>query len=41
MASWVILDIESIEKDSNDYLDLQNTKVQNNQKYNFDEAKKG
>ncbi len=23
-----------------DYLDLQNTKVQNNQKYNLDEAKK-
>ena len=36
-----ILDIESIEKDSSDYLDLQNTKVQNNQKYSLDEAKKG
>jgi len=35
-----ILDIESIEKDSSDYLDLQNTKVQNNQKYNLNEAKK-
>jgi hypothetical protein len=32
--------IETIEKDSNDYFDLQDTKIQNNQKYNLDEAKK-
>ncbi len=34
-----ILDIESIEKDSIDYIDLQNTKAQNNKKYNLSEAK--
>lgn len=34
-----ILDIEAIEKDSDDYLILQQAKKENNQKYDIDEAK--
>ncbi|CAA6805234.1 MAG: Unknown protein [uncultured Sulfurovum sp.] len=34
------LDIESIEKDSEDYQDIQAIKAQNNPKYSIEEAKK-
>jgi len=33
------LDIESIEKDSQDFIDIQLTKDENNLKYSIDEAK--
>ncbi|MDM8568631.1 hypothetical protein QUF50_03785 [Thiotrichales bacterium HSG1] len=34
-----ILDIEAIEKDSDDYLILQQAKKENNQKYDIDDAR--
>jgi len=34
-----ILDIESIQTDSLDYVDIQNIKRENNRKYSLDEAK--
>jgi hypothetical protein len=34
-----LLDVESIKKDSMDYIDLKNIKAENNKKYNLSEAK--
>ncbi|MCF6269613.1 MAG: hypothetical protein L3J41_07875 [Melioribacteraceae bacterium] len=35
-----ILDVETIEKESTDYIELETIKAQNNKKYTLDEAKK-